>query len=66
MIKTQSSTVANFNNMDIQSGYFSLLLADTFTFPSNIIVQNFDVTDTITGTNLFSNDITGQNYTINS
>jgi hypothetical protein len=55
-----SSPNANFSYMDIDFGHFSLLLADAFTLPSSIIVQNFDIFDTFTGTNMSSGNITEQ------
>jgi predicted cobalt transporter CbtA len=63
---SHSSINSSFSNMNIGLGHFSLLLADNFTFPTSIIVQNFNVTDTLTGVNIFSNDMTGQNFYYNT
>lgn len=63
---SHSSINSSFNHMNIGSGHFSLLLADNFTFPTSIIVQNFNIIDSLTGSNMFCDDLTGQNFYFNT
>ena len=52
-------TDGTFNTINIGAGYFSTLESDNFNFPLNLSTTNLLITDTLTGTNAYVTDITG-------